>query len=84
MSASGELRIEVQERRQKMIEAIGRTVHNEPPAAMNMASSPILTNELLSQIAIAIVETGGVIAEQICQLREAVERLANSLPGDKR
>lgn len=41
----------------------------------NPVFSRALTNLLLQQIASGIADTGGLIAEQLCELREAVDRL---------
>jgi hypothetical protein len=70
MTASSELKLKNAQYRQQVIEKQDA-----------LSKMPLLRDVGLSaQTTRVIVEVGSTIAEQICELREAVERLTDSLP----
>jgi len=76
---SAELKLRNAQYRQQTIDAI-RDAAIKHERAKSMTSShhdPAL--EVLSQVAVAVVTVGGSISEQLCELREAVDRLNTSL-----
>jgi hypothetical protein len=73
MTASSELKLKNAQYRQQVIEKQDA-----------LSKMPLRDVDLLcavsAQTTRVIVEVGSTIAEQICELREAVERLTDSLP----
>jgi delta 1-pyrroline-5-carboxylate dehydrogenase len=72
---SSELKIKNAQYRQQMIEKICTSVALRTTDLVKPALSDVITAEL----AYAVVEVGNTLSEQICELREAVDRLTSSL-----
>jgi predicted RNase H-like HicB family nuclease len=77
---SSELKLKNALYRQQMIENVCKSVADRTTELVKPALSDVITAELTY----AVVEVGNTISEQLCELREAVERLTNSLPTNSR